>query len=137
MLAGAALAAACAAPSPSPSGSRVALLDERPRRPHDVVARLEVRGDPGVPVEHAYGELRWKADALGADAVVKTAERSRLARAPARYEPPDRPLLGNAYPGPLRDLEPGAFPPEGRKLKVRGKYYVVEGLAIRYVDSGS
>jgi hypothetical protein len=66
--------------------------------------------------------------------VVKTGERALVDATPAPYDPPDRPLLGNAYPGPLRSLEPGAFPAEGARMKVRGRYYAVEGIAIRYVD---
>ena len=110
------------------------MLQTPSERPYEVVGRLHVRGDPGEPVRHVHDELRWRANALGADAVVKTGESELPEHAPAPYDPPDRPLLGNAYPGPLRSLEPGAFPPAGRDLKVRGRYYVVEGIAIRYLD---
>ncbi|HEX6267244.1 MAG TPA: hypothetical protein VFZ81_10145 [Burkholderiales bacterium] len=123
----------CAAPAPPPR-SLVPLLEERPAQPHEVLAHLEARGDPGAPVQYAYDELRWKANAMGADAIVKIEQRSLSDEAPVPYDPPDRPLMGNAYPGPLHDLEPGAFPPEGRDLRARGRYYVVEGVAIRYRD---
>lgn len=125
------LVAACASPAPA---SLVPLLAEAPSQPYELVARLEARGDPGEPIEYAYDELRWKANALGADAVVKTEARALVDRTPPTTPPPERPLLGNAYPAPLRSLEPGAFPEAGRDLKVSGQYFVVEGLAIRYRD---
>lgn len=123
---------ACAAPAPE--RALVPLLQTRPVQPHEELAYLEARGDPGAPVRYAYDALRWKAGAIGADAVVKTGQRSLADQTPAAYDPPDRPLLGNTYPGPLESFEPGAFPPAGEGLKARGRYYVVEGIAIRYVD---
>lgn len=125
--------AGCAA-SRGERESLVPMLQTQPARPYEAVGRLQVRGDPGEPVQYVHDELRWRASALGADAVWKTQERALVDQEPAPYTPPDRPLLGNAYPGPLRSLEPGAFPPAGRDLKVRGRYYVVEGIAVRYLD---
>lgn len=130
-VAAALLGAACAAQSP---GNLVPLLEAPPQRAYEIVARLQARSGTGVPVEYAYDELRWKASGVGADAVVKTSERPAWDAAPVPYDPPDRPLLANPYPGPLQSVEPGAFPPAGRDLRVRGRYYVVEGLAIRYAD---
>jgi hypothetical protein len=127
------LLAACAAP-PVERGRMVPLVGEPPPRAYEEIARLEVRGDTGAPVQHAYDELRWRAAALDADAVIKTGERTHVDRTPAPYDPAERPLMGNAYPGPLGVFEPGAFPPAGEGLKARGTYYEVEGIAIRYVD---
>ena len=106
------------------------LLAEVPQRPYDEIARIEARGAPGTNPRDACAELREKAGALGADAVIKVAQRRRHDATPAPYEPP----LGNAYPGPLGALEPGAFPAAGADLRIRGPYYVVEGIAIRYLD---
>lgn len=110
------------------------LLAEAPARPYEEIARIEARGAPGTNPHDAYAELREKAGALGADAVIRVAQRRRHDATPAPYEPQDRPRLGNAYPGPLGALEPGAFPAEGADLRIRGSYYVVEGIAIRYLD---
>jgi hypothetical protein len=122
--------AACAAVEPAPP--RAALLAEPPDTSYEEVARIEARGQPGTHRRLVYEKLRRKADALGADAVLKLEERTLHDGTPAPYDPPQRPLLGNAYPGPLQVLEPGAFPPKGASLRVRGPYYVVQGMAIRY-----
>jgi hypothetical protein len=123
--------AACASVEPPPL-PRTELLAEAPERPYESVGRIAARGEPGMHRRLVYEALRRKADALGADAVLKLEERTLQQRAPAPYDPPQRPLLGNAYPGPLQSFDPGAFPPEGAQLRVRGPYFVVEGLAIRY-----
>ena len=124
---------ACAAPQGAVE-RQVVLLAEAPQRPYEEIARIEARGAPGTQQPDAYAELREKAGALGADAVIKLAERRRHDATPAPHDPPDRPRLGNAYPGPLGAFEPGAFPAEGADLRIRGPYYVVEGIAIRYLD---
>jgi hypothetical protein len=71
--------------------------------------------------------------ALGADAVMSIEERTGEDRLPAR-DAGEAPLFGNAYPGPVRRLEPGAFPPAGFDVQVSGPYYEVEGVAIRYTS---
>jgi hypothetical protein len=71
--------------------------------------------------------------ALGADAVMSVEERTGEDRLPAR-DAGEAPLFGNAYPGPVRRLEPGAFPPAGFDVRVSGPYYEVEGVAIRYTS---
>lgn len=112
----------------------MALLAEPPQRPYEKIARIEARGAPGAQPRHAYDELRDRAGALGADAVIKAGEHRLRDATPAPYDPPDRPLLGNAHPGPLGVFDAGAFPPAGADMRVRGPYYVVEGVAIRYLD---
>lgn len=128
--------AACVAAPPVDEvpGASVELLSEAPKRPFETVAQLEVRGAVGANRAQVYRALRAKAHALGADAVLHVEERAATDAAPAPYGPPDRPLLGNAYPGPLHALEPGAFPPGGSLSSVRGRYLVLEGRAIRYLD---
>jgi hypothetical protein len=121
--------AACAAHAPAPEP--VPLLTELPDRPHEVLGRVEARGAPGANVRHVYEDLRQKAGALGADAVVELVQRKRYDAAPARSDP-QRPELGQAYPGPLEALEPGYFPSYGFDVRTSGTYYVVAGLAIRY-----
>lgn len=123
------LAGCASVEPPAPSAE---ILSEAPPRPYEALGRVQARGAPGTHRRLVYEELRRKADALGADAVVKLEEHTREALAPAPYDPPQRPLLGNAYPGPLQSFEPGAFPPEGADTRIRGPYLVVEGLAIRY-----
>ena len=123
--------AACAGVQP-PAPPQAEMLSQPPQRPYEDIARIEARGEPGTHRRLVYDELLRKADALGADAVVRLEEYTLQNRTPAPYDPPQRPLLGNAYPGPLQSFDPGAFPPEGAELRVRGPYFVVEGLAIRY-----
>jgi hypothetical protein len=78
----------------------VPLLENRPEKAHEVVARLTVRGKPGAPAEYARDELRWKADGVGADAVVKTAQYSRWDGTPAPSAPRDPlPRLSAAHTG--------------------------------------
>lgn len=108
------------------------MLDERPARAHQVVGRVEARGAPGTNVRFVYDELRRKAEALGADAVVRVEQRKHTDAAPLPSGPQEWPQLGEAYPGPLDKLEPGALPSYGFDVQTRGPYYVVEGLAIRY-----
>jgi hypothetical protein len=127
-----ALAACTAAPERAPP--RVTLLDQKPQRGHVVVGTVRAQGYPGQPLGSVYEVLRESAQELGADAVVALEERVRVDATPAPYDPPQRPLIGNAYPGPLQDFEPGAFPPEGSRVRSRGEYYVVEGLAIRFTN---
>jgi hypothetical protein len=115
-----------------PAPPRAELLAEAPRRAYEEVAWVQARGAPGTHRDLVYDELRRKADALGADAVLKPVERTLHDHTPAPYDPTQRPLLGNAYPGPMQVFEPGAFAPGGADLRVRGPYYLVEGMAIRY-----
>jgi hypothetical protein len=95
---------ACAAPAPD--HALVPLLENRPAQPHEELAHLQARGDPGAPLRYAYDEL--------------------LIRPTGRF--------WATPPGPLENFEPGAFPPAGEGFKSRGRYYLVEGIAIRYVD---
>lgn len=122
----------CAAPGPAPEPTQ--LLYERPDRPHEVIARVQVRGRPGTHVAYVYDDLRHEAGALGADAVVRTAQRRHTDATPLPDKPEKRPELGRAYPGPLDAFEPGHFPVHGFDLQTSGPYYVVEGLAIRYLE---
>ena len=110
------------------------MLSEAPQRPYEAIAPLAVRGDPGAPLPYVHEALRREAQALGADAVIRTGQRSGLQRRPAPYDRPDPPLIGNAYPPVLDATQPGGFAPAGRDLRVRGRYYEVEGTAIRYLD---
>ena len=127
-----AFAVACAAPPIA--DPTIPMLAQAPTRAYEEIAPVAARGDPGTPLPYVYDELRRKAQALGADAVIRTTQQNRLERAPAPYDPPDAPLLGNAYPGVLDSTQPGGFPPAGRGLRTRGRVYVVEGMAIRYRD---
>lgn len=110
------------------------MLAQKPDRPYEEIARLEVRGEVGAAPQQLYDELRERAHALGADAVVPIDQHALSDATPAPYDPPQRPLLGNAYPGVFSAFERGAFPPEGFEVRTRGRYYVVEALAIRYLD---
>jgi hypothetical protein len=101
--------AACAAPAPPPAP--VPLLTELPDRPHEVLGRVEARGMPGANVRFVYEDLRRKAGAMDADAVVEL-ERRKL------YDP----------------AEPGYFPSYGFDVRSGGAYYILEGLAIRYSE---
>ena len=111
---------------------RIELLGGTPGRPYEEIGHIEARGRPGEHRRYLYQELRNKARALGADAVMSVEERTREDRMPAR-DAGEAALLGNAYPGPVRRLEPGAFPPAGSDVQVSGPYYEVHGIAIRYL----
>lgn len=114
----------------------IQLLGGRPDRPYDEIGRIEARGSPGEQRSFVYQELRNKARALGADAVIEFEERTRMDRLPAT-DAGEAPRLGNAYPGVLRKTEPGAFPPAGFDVQAGGRYYEAEGIAIRYRDEAS
>lgn len=125
--------AGCAAQAPV-TDAPVAVLDGKPQRPYEVIERIEARGVPGAHVRLVREALADKARALGAEAVVAVEERKHFDGLPAPHDPRERPLIGEAYPGPLGAFERGAFPPAGSDVRSRGPYYVLEGLAIRYTD---
>jgi hypothetical protein len=81
-------------------------LEEIPCRPAIVTLRLG-----RVAHIDVYVPIRNKPRALGADTVMSAAERTREDRLPAR-DAGEAQLLGNAYPGPVRE---------------------VHGIAIRYL----
>jgi hypothetical protein len=134
LLAAAAALGACAAPESRVERDRIPLLTERPERPHEVIASVEARGFPGTHLAYVYDDLRRKALALGADAVVRVEERTHTDAVPPPSDSQDRPAIGNAYPGVLGIFEPGALPPAGFDVQTSGPYYVVDGLAIRFLD---
>lgn len=122
-----ALGACASQPPPEP----VALLRVTPEQSYRELGTVEARGSLGTRREAAYDELREKARALGADAVVLLSE-ERL------YHPPtppegmeDRPSIGDAYPEPLERTVPGRFGYEGTGVQiVAGSYWQVRGLAV-------
>lgn len=118
--------------APSPS---VELLREKPQRPYQEIARLEVRGRPGAPRWTVYEQMREEARSLGADAIVTLSEeRRRQPAAPFEQEP--RVTLGNAYPLVLESLDRGAFPYEGEgPATVGGVYWEIEAHAIAYANT--
>lgn len=118
--------------APSPS---VELLREKPQRPYQEIARLEVRGRPGASRWTIHEQMREEARSLGADAIVTLSEqRRRQPAAPFEQEP--RVTLGNAYPLVLESLDRGAFPYEGEgPATVGGVYWEIEALAIAYVNN--
>jgi hypothetical protein len=108
----------------------IELIEGAPGRPYDEIGRIEARGRPGEHRSYVYQELRNKARALGADAVIRIEERSAIERLP----PPragEAPLMSNAYPGPLQRFERGALPSAGFDVRVGGRYYEVSGVAVR------
>lgn len=112
---------------------RIELLGGVPERPYEEIGRIEARGKPGEHIAYVHQKLRNKARALGADAVIAVEERRREDRLPVR-DAGEAPLLGNAYPGPVRKTEPGAFPPAGFQVQASGPYYEVRGIAVRFAD---
>jgi hypothetical protein len=115
----------------------VELIGGAPGRPYDEIGRIEARGKPGEHRSYVYQELRNKARALGADAVIRIEERSGLERLPPAGAG-EAPLMGNPYPGPVQSFERGAFPSAGFDVRVGGRYYEVSGVAVRYTGrSGS
>ncbi|HEX6268091.1 MAG TPA: hypothetical protein VFZ81_14500 [Burkholderiales bacterium] len=112
----------------------VELIGGAPGRPYDEIGRIEARGRPGEQRSSVYQELRNKARALGADAVIQVEERAQKRRRLPQSGASEAPLLGNAYPAPARKTEPGAFPPAGFDLQTSGPYYEVRGIAVRFVD---
>jgi hypothetical protein len=93
----------------------IELLGGKPDRPYDAIGRIEARGRPGDRRSYARQELRNKARALGADAVIFVEE----------------------HPGVLRKTQPGAFPHYGFDVQTGGVRYELRGLAVRYTDRAS
>jgi hypothetical protein len=114
----------------------IELLSETPQKPYEELGRVEARGVPGEQRSYVYQELCNKARALGADAVIQINERKRADPLPP-LDAGDAALMGNAYPGPLRKTEPGAFPQYGFGVQTGGVYYEVSGVAVRYQGSSN
>lgn len=110
----------------------IELLRGAPARPYEEIGAIEARGRPGEQLGFVRQELRNKARALGADAVIELDERSAFHGAPGREAEPD--LLGNAYPGPVHRVDPGSLPAYGFELQTGGRYYELRGVAVRYTD---
>ena len=119
----------CAGLAPEES---VALLEQPPERAYRELGRIDAQGRIAGPRETAYDELRSRAAALGADAVIKLDEERRY-RAPPDPSLEGRTALGDPYPDLVESLRPGFFGYEGSGLRTVGGYYwVVSGVAIAY-----
>jgi hypothetical protein len=124
--------AACAGPRVEGPERAIALFTDKPQRAYEVLGPVRAQGVPGEHVRLVYDRLRDNARRLGADAVIAVETQEYFDAIPVPYDPPPRPPIGAAYPGPLHTFEPGAFPPEGFGVHSRGAYYAAEGLAIRF-----
>lgn len=113
----------------------IELLGGAPARPYEAIGEIEARGSPGEHRRYVHQELRNKARALGADAVIEIVERSEMERVPGREGSED--LLGNAYPGVVHRALPGSLPAYGFDVQSGGRYYELRGLAVRYTDEES
>lgn len=88
----------------------IELLGGRPQRPYEEIGRIEARGLPGEQRGFVRQELRNRARALGADAVVAMQESARHA------EPPSLPA--------------------GAGVQYGGRIYEARGIAVRFTDDG-
>ncbi len=103
---------------PKASGEQVAVLDQKPAKPHIELAELDVHSDM-VGFERLQREILDRAAKLGADAVVFFSEDT--------YGPSQRGTReGNGPGGPSG--QPGKY----SSSTVR----VLKGLAIRYTEAG-
>jgi hypothetical protein len=111
----------------------IELMRGAPQRPYEEIGAIEARGRPGEQLGFVRQELRNKARALGADAVIRVDEQSAFHGVPGREEQPD--LLGNAYPGPVYRVDPGSVPAHGFEMQTGGRYYELRGVAVRFTET--
>jgi hypothetical protein len=110
----------------------IELLRGAPARPYEEIGAIEARGRPGEQLGFVRQELRNKARALGADAVIRLDEHNGLHASRGREEQPD--LIGNPYPGPVYRVDPGSVPAPQLEMQTGGRYYELRGIAVRYAD---
>ena len=120
----------CAGLAPEES---VALLEQPPERAYRELGRIDAQGRIAGPRETAYDELRSRAAAAGADAVIKLEEERRYRAPPVAGSAEGRAGLGDAYPDLVETFRPGFFDYEGDGFRTVGGYYwFFSGLAIAY-----
>lgn len=97
------------------------------------VGRVDAQGRIAGPRQSAHEELRLRAAALGADAVIKLADERRYHAPPPAGAREDRVEPGDPYPDLIESFRPGFFGYEGDGFRTVGGYYwAVSGLAIAY-----
>jgi hypothetical protein len=98
--------------------SNVEVLLQKPSRPYKQIALLEARGAVGVPITDLIASMQEQAKAIGADAVIPTADASE-----------------NVAPGLIYNPWIGGYQTIGG-----GRVPILRGLAIKYTeetDSGT
>lgn len=113
-----------------PPTSSVEVLFERPSRPYVQIAMLEAEGEFGTSEVELLEDMRKRAQALGADAIVRTESERWYAPPVAVYDPWYDPFF---YPRRYY----GAFQPYGPpygdySLVGGGYYYTAKAIAIKY-----
>jgi hypothetical protein len=117
--------------APYPPAAATEILFSAPRRPYSEIAVLESRGELGVSSIDVLEDLRRKAQALGADAVIVTANEGRYQPPVAVYDP----WFYDPFFYRQRYLY-GPYSPYGDFRVIEGGYYdVAKGIAIRYQDA--
>lgn len=114
-----------------PPTQHVDILLEKPSRPYREIALLESRGMVGDAEAQLWEDARAKAQALGADALIRL-EVERTYHPPVVYYDP---FLSPYYPWfyPHAHFYPGPFP-EYRVIP-GGIEYTLKTMAIKYADA--
>lgn len=111
--------------TPTPS---VDILFEKPRRPYREIALLESRGMVGDGEAQLWQDAREKAQALGADALIRLEVYRTVVPPVAVYDPFLTPYYSPFYPSPYFFAYPF---PEYRVIP-GGVAYTLKSIAIKY-----
>jgi hypothetical protein len=106
----------------------VEILLEKPKRPHREIALLESRGMVGDTEADLWQDAREKAQAIGADALVRLEVYRTVHHPIVYYDPFLTPYYSPYYPTPY--FFPNPFP-EYRVIP-GGVAYTLKSLAIKY-----
>ena len=109
---------------------RVEILLEKPRRPYTRIALLESRGVAGGGEAELLEDAREKAQALGADAIIRLEVEKTIQPPITIYDPPYSPF----FYGPSFHRYPYFYPPYYGEYRVigGGTLYTLKALAIKY-----
>jgi len=112
-----------------PPTSNVEVLFEPPQRPYVQIAVLEAEGVFGTGELELLEDMRERARALGADAIVRTESRQWYQPPTAIYDPMYDPFF---YPRRYYPYSPYAAPYGGYRWVGGGYYYTAKATAIKY-----
>ena len=104
-----------------PKSRFVEILDQKPEKPHVVIATLETKGGMGVSLPEILEDMRTKAKEIGADAIIPTRDVSE-------YKTPG--IIYNPWLGGYQTL------PGGRMPAIQGDAIVYKSTIERLKRSG-
>jgi len=112
-----------------PPTTNVEILFEPPQRPYTQIAMLETEGEFGVSELELLEDMRERARALGADAIVRTETRQWYQPPTPMYDPMYDPFF---YPRRYYPYAPFGSPYGGYRWVGGGYYYTAKAMAIKY-----